>query len=195
MLPDSNHRKSIVDILRLVFLPVFLCCLPATGLAQTASKGAPGMSLTLQSSDFANGGDIPRTFSCDGEDRSPALSWNGAPQGTKNFALIADDPDAPGGIFVHWVIFNIPAGKQSLPSRVEKKEQLADGSKQGKNSFGKIGYNGPCPPPGKAHRYFFKLYALDSELALSPGASNSDVERAMQGHTLAKAEWMGKYQR
>ena len=113
----------------------------------------------------------------------------------KTFALIADDPDAPAGTWVHWVIFNIPGQTQSLPSGVEKKEQLAGGSKQGKNDFRKIGYNGPCPPLGKPHRYFFKLYALGSDLTLPAGASKADVEHAMAGHILAQAELMGRYKR
>jgi Raf kinase inhibitor-like YbhB/YbcL family protein len=163
--------------------------------AQTTAKGASNMDFTIQSSDFANGGDIPRAFTCDGEDRSPALSWSGAPEGTKAFVLIADDPDAPAGTWVHWVIFNIPAKTQSLPPGVEKKEQLPDGSKQGRNDFRKIGYGGPCPPPGKPHRYFFKLYALGAELGLQAGASKADVEQAMTGHILTKAELMGRYKR
>jgi Raf kinase inhibitor-like YbhB/YbcL family protein len=153
------------------------------------------MAFTMQSPDFANGADIPRAFTCDGEDRSPALSWSGAPDGTKSFALIADDPDAPAGTWVHWVIFNIPAKTQSLPGGAEKKEQLQDGSRQGRNDFRKLGYGGPCPPPGKPHRYFFKLYALGSELTLLAGASKADVERAMEGHALAHAELMGRYKR
>lgn len=153
------------------------------------------MAFTIQSSDFINGGDIPRAFTCDGEDRSPALSWSGAPDGTKVLALIADDPDAPAGTWVHWVIFNIPAKAQSLSAGVEKKEQLPDGSKQGRNDFRKVGYGGPCPPPGKPHRYFFKLYALASELPLQAGASKADVEHAMVGHTLGNAELMGRYKR
>jgi len=153
------------------------------------------MAFAIASSDFANGADIPRSLTCEGEDRSPALSWSGAPEATKTFALIADDPDAPAGTWVHWVIFNIPAKTQSLPAGAEKKERLADGAKQGRNDFRKIGYNGPCPPPGKPHRYFFKLYALKSELALPAGASKAEVERAMQGLILAHAEWMGRYKR
>lgn len=163
--------------------------------AQTAAKGAPAMAFTIQSPDFANGADIPRPLTCDGEDRSPALTWSGAPEGTKSFALIADDPDAPVGTWVHWVIFNIPAKVQSFPAGVEKKEQLADGSKQGRNDFRKIGYGGPCPPPGKPHRYFFKLYALGSELNLQAGATKSEIEKAMAGHVLSKAELMGHYKR
>ncbi len=153
------------------------------------------MAFTLRTADFAHGANIPQAFTCDGEDRSPALEWSDAPEGTKTFALIADDPDAPVGTWVHWVIYNIPANAHSLAGGMEKKEQLSDGARQGRNDFRKIGYNGPCPPPGKAHRYFFKLYALSAELTLAPGATKADVERAMGGHILGQAEWMGKYQR
>ncbi|MBZ5547811.1 MAG: YbhB/YbcL family Raf kinase inhibitor-like protein [Acidobacteriia bacterium] len=153
------------------------------------------MPFALRSPNFAHGANISRAFTCDGEDRSPALEWSDAPPSTKTFALIADDPDAPVGTWVHWVIYNIPSSVRSLTGGVEKKEQLPDGSRQGRNDFRKTGYNGPCPPPGKAHRYFFKLYALSTELSLAPGASKSEVERAMETHILARAEWMGRYQR
>jgi Raf kinase inhibitor-like YbhB/YbcL family protein len=163
--------------------------------AQNHSKGARTMAFALRTADFGNGANIPRTFTCDGEDRSPALEWSGAPSGTKALALIADDPDAPAGTWVHWVIYNIPASAHSLAGGVEKKEQLADGSRQGRNDFRKIGYNGPCPPPGKAHRYFFKLYALNAEVTLAAGATKVELEHAMDGHILAQAEWMGRYRR
>ena len=153
------------------------------------------MALAIHSPDFASGAEIPRAFTCSGEDRSPVLEWKDVPEGTRSFALIADDPDAPAGTWVHWVIFNIPGSSRSLKGGVEKKSELADGARQGRNDFGKTGYNGPCPPPGKPHRYFFKLYALSTELKLAAGASKSDVERAMVGHILARAEWMGRYQR
>jgi len=153
------------------------------------------MPLELKSSDFSSGGSIPRQFTCDGADISPALAWNEPPAATQSFALIADDPDAPVGTWVHWVLFDLPANVRSLPQNVPKQEQLADGSRQGHNDFRKIGYGGPCPPPGKPHRYFFKLYALDTKLNLKPGATKKDVERAMQGHILAQGEWMGRYGR
>jgi hypothetical protein len=153
------------------------------------------MAFTLQSGDFANGAEIPKQFTCSGEDRSPELEWKGAPAGTRTFALIVDDPDAPVGTWVHWVIFNIPASAHGLHGGFEKKDQLADGTRQGQNDFRKIGYNGPCPPPGKPHRYFFKLYALNAELSLRPGATKGDLEQAMKGHILGQAEWMGRYQR
>ena len=153
------------------------------------------MSLEVQSPDFSSGASIPKQFTCDGADISPALAWNDPPTGTRSFALIADDPDAPVGTWVHWVLFDLPANARSLPQNIPKQEQLADGSRQGRNDFRKIGYGGPCPPPGKPHRYFFKLYALDTKLNLQPGATKQDIERAMQGHILAQAEWMGRYAR
>jgi Raf kinase inhibitor-like YbhB/YbcL family protein len=191
---QARNLRSAVLCLSF-FLSVVVLTPSIPGVAQTTAKGASNMAFTIQSSEFSNGGDIPRAFSCDGEDRSPALSWSGAPEGTKAFALIVDDPDAPAGTWVHWVIFNIPGKTQSLPAGVEKKDQLPDGTKQGRNDFRKIGYGGPCPPPGTPHRYFFKLYALGSELALPAGASKADVERTMAGHVLGKAELMGRYKR
>ena len=153
-----------------------------------------GSAMKLETSAFSQGQAIPQQFTCDGQDRSPALNWSGAPQNTKTFALIADDPDAPAGTWVHWVIFNLPASANSLPEAIPQTDTAAGGT-QGRNDFGKIGYNGPCPPPGKPHRYFFKLYALDTTLNLNVGAKKADVERAMQGHILAHAELMGTYQR
>jgi hypothetical protein len=153
------------------------------------------MPLELKSPDFSSGGIIPKQFTCDGADMSPALEWNDPPAATKSFALVADDPDAPVGTWVHWVLFNLPASARSLAQNIPKKEQMVDGSFQGRNDFGKIGYGGPCPPPGKPHRYFFKLYAVDTKLNLKPGANKKDVERAIQGHILAQGEWMGRYAR
>jgi len=109
--------------------------------------------------------------------------------------LITDDPDAPGGTFTHWVLFNLPADTRSLAENVSKVDELPNGARQGKNGFRKIGYGGPCPPPGKPHRYYFRLYAFDQKLDLKPGASKEEVEKAMEGHTLGKAEIMGKYGR
>lgn len=153
------------------------------------------MSFTISSSDFDNGGLIPKKFTCDGADVSPELAWANAPQNTKSFALIADDPDAPAGTWTHWVIFDLPASAQGLPENVSKVDELPTGGRQGRNDFRKIGYGGPCPPAGKPHRYFFKLYALDRTLNLKPGASKQEVEQAIQGHVLAQAELMGKYGR
>jgi len=159
------------------------------------NEGKSAMAFSLSSQSFQNGSDIPKKFTCDGEDVSPELSWTDPPAGTNSFAFIADDPDAPAGTWTHWVLYDLPAETRDLPEGVPKEPQLANGARQGRNDFKKIGYNGPCPPPGKPHRYFFKLYAVDAKLNLGAGAGKHDVERALQGHTLGKAEWMGRYRR
>jgi hypothetical protein len=159
------------------------------------SQGARTMAFAISSPSFQQGGNIPKKFTCDGADVSPELSWTEPPAGTQSFALIADDPDAPVGTWTHWVLFDLPPTSRNLPEGVAKVDELPSGARQGRNDFPKIGYNGPCPPPGKPHRYFFKLYALDRKLDLKPGAGKKEVEQAMQNHILAKAEWMGKYQR
>jgi len=153
------------------------------------------MSFNLSSQSFPSGANIPKKFTCDGADVSPELSWSEAPAGTVSFALIADDPDAPVGTWTHWVLFDLPAETRNLAEGVPKTEELPNGARQGRNDFPKIGYNGPCPPPGKPHRYFFKLYALETTLTLKAGASKRELETAMRGHILGQADWMGKYGR
>ena len=155
------------------------------------------MSFSITSTAFNEGGPIPVQHTCDGADLSPPLAWSGVPQGTGAFALIADDPDAPGRTWVHWVLYDVPATLGGLPENVSKAEAPRDlgGAVQGRNDSRDVGYGGPCPPPGPAHRYFFKLYALAAPLGLKPGASNQDVERAMGGHVLATAQLMGTYAR
>ncbi len=153
------------------------------------------MALTLTTSAFRQGGPIGRDHSCDGQDLSPPLSWEGPPGGTGSFALVCEDPDAPAGTWVHWVIYNVPASTRQLPRGVEKTRKLPDGSMQGKNDFGRHGYGGPCPPPGKPHRYYFRLYALDSLLEVSPGLSRRELQQAMEGHVLGQAGLYGTYAR
>ena len=153
------------------------------------------MKFSVTTKAFAPGGDIPRQYTCDGQDASPALEWSGVPAGTKSFALIADDPDAPAGTWTHWVLFDLPASADNLPESVPKTADLPGGGHQGRNDFGRVGYGGPCPPPGSPHRYFFKLYALDAPLNLKGGASRADVEKAMKGHVLGEAQVMGKFKR
>jgi len=153
------------------------------------------MSLSISSPSFTNGGDIAKKFTCDGADVSPQLSWTDPPAGTNSFALLSDDPDAPVGNWNHWVLWNLPPEARGLPEGVRKDARLPDGSQQGKNDFPKTGYNGPCPPPGKPHRYYFKLFALDAKLDLKPGAGKRELEAAMKGHILVQAEWMGRYGR
>lgn len=153
--------------------------------------------MKLASSAFADGAPIPVKHTCDGPDVSPALAWTGAPANTRAFALIMDDPDAPMGTWVHWVLWNLPGTHTSLPENVSKTtapEELGS-ALQGNNSWPKIGYYGPCPPPGKPHRYFFKLQALDATVGLKTGATKADLERAMQGHVLAQAQLLGTYGR
>ncbi len=153
------------------------------------------MTLHISSPAFSAGESIPKKFTCDGPDVSPQLKWNDPAANTRSIALIMDDPDAPVGTWVHWVLYDLPANTRELPEGIAKQEQLSSGAQQGRNDFGKIGYGGPCPPPGKPHRYFFKLYALDTKLNLKAGASKADVERAMNGHILAQAELIGRYGR
>jgi len=153
------------------------------------------MALTLKSPAFTQGTKIPSKYTCEGEDVSPPLSWDDVPEGTKSFALIMDDPDAPRGTWVHWVIYNIPVNVRELQEGVSTDPVLTTRAKQGMNDFRKTGYGGPCPPPGPEHRYFFKLYALKIELALSEKATKADVEDAMNGNILAETELMGKFGR
>jgi hypothetical protein len=177
---------------------VLLCVAAMTwtaSLPSNAQKGARVMSFKLSSTFFVPGGMIPKQFTCDGTDVSPALEWSGAPKNTKSFSLIADDPDAPVGTWVHWVLYDLPADAKQLAEGVPKDEQLANGARQGRNDFRRMGYGGPCPPPGPAHRYFFKLNALDALLNLKAGGSKAEVEKAMAGHILAQATLMGRYQR
>jgi Raf kinase inhibitor-like YbhB/YbcL family protein len=154
-----------------------------------------GLSLTCTA--FKEGAPIPVQYTCDGADRSPPLTWSGAPDDTGAFALIADDPDAPGRTWVHWVLYDIPASLAGLPEDVSKVETPRElgGAVQGRNDSHDLGYGGPCPPPGPAHRDFFKLYALAAPLGLKPGASKRDIEQAMSGHVLATAQLMGTYAR
>lgn len=153
------------------------------------------MSLTISSPSFPSEGNIPKKFTCDGADVSPRLTWTEPPAGTKSFALLVDDPDAPAGNWNHWTLWNLPAGARGLPEGISRQESLPDGSQQGKNDFRKTGYNGPCPPPGKPHRYYFKLFALDRKLDVKGDAAKRDLESAMKGHVLGQAEWMGRYGR
>jgi Raf kinase inhibitor-like YbhB/YbcL family protein len=146
----------------------------------------------LTSEVFLEGEPIPSKFACNGDDISPPLAWSGAPENTNAFVLIMDDPDAPVGIWVHWVLFNIPGNATVLDVGLPADAELPDGSQQGTNSWGRGGYGGPCPPSG-VHRYFFKLYALDAPLALDESATKEDVLAAMEGHTLMETELMGTY--
>ncbi len=165
--------------------------------AEPLTKEKKMLMIELKSTAFTDGDTIPVKHTCDGQDISPLLNWSTPPEGTKSLTLICDDPDAPMGTWVHWVLFNIPCDVTELPEgfSVERaKGELAKAT-EGITSFKRRGYGGPCPPPGPAHRYFFKLYALDAKLELDKGANKADIEKAMEGHILAKGQLMGKYKR
>ncbi len=151
--------------------------------------------MKLESPVFRQGAMIPKKYTCDGEDISPSLQWAEVPPRTRSLALTCDDPDAPIATWVHWVAYAIQPNVSELKEAVQKVEVTSSGMKQGRNSWRRIGYGGPCPPVGRPHRYFFRLYALDIELPLKPGAEKQDLERAMKGHVLAEAETMGIYAR
>ena len=153
------------------------------------------MAFTLSSSAFKAGAEIPKQFTCEDADQSPPLSWSGTPAGTQCFALIVDDPDAPVGTWVHWVLYDLPGDTTALPQGFATGETLPNGAKHGTNDFRRTGYGGPCPPPGKPHRYFFKLYALDAPTNLKPRATKAELLKAIEGHVLGLAELMGTYQR
>ena len=180
---------------RIIVLPVMLAVIGLAVQAQTAQSNSPRMSFTVTTSAFAVGESIPREYTCEGSDRSPALEWREAPPGTVTLAVVMHDPDAPAGDWVHWVAWDIPATAHGLGESIPQQEQLADGTRQGRNDFRKLGYNGPCPPPGKAHRYFFRVYAIDRKLDLAPGATRAQLDSALKGHVLAEAEYMGTYRR
>ena len=152
------------------------------------------MEIKLTNSVLKDGEFIPKKYTCDGANVSPPVEWSGTPEAAKSIALICDDPDAPAGIWVHWVIFNIPASANKLNENIPFDKVLEDGAVQGKNDFRKIGYGGPCPPGG-IHRYFFKIYALDKRLELKPGATKGELLNAMEGHILAEGKLMGRYSR
>jgi Raf kinase inhibitor-like YbhB/YbcL family protein len=153
------------------------------------------MSIELTSTAFQAGATIPKPYTGDGEDRSPPLRWSEPPPGTRSLALICDDPDAPRGTWVHWVLFNLPAEARELEEGVPATLTFGNGAKQGKNDFGNIGYGGPAPPRGKPHRYFFKLYALDAAVDLPAGATKAQLVDAMKGHVLAEGQLVGNYGR
>ena len=152
------------------------------------------MALVITSSAFSEGEAIPNRYTCDGPDVSPDLVWSGVPEGAASLALICDDPDAPMGTWVHWVLFNIPADADGLPAEIPADAALESGARHGTNDFRRLGYGGPCPPGG-THRYFFKLYALDTMLELDSGITKAQLLEAMEGHILAAGQLMGTYSR
>ncbi|MGH9396987.1 MAG: YbhB/YbcL family Raf kinase inhibitor-like protein [Terriglobia bacterium] len=176
-------------------VPFALMAVLAWGAVPSRRDLAAGAKLRLETLAFRAEGFIPGRYTCSGANVSPALRWNDVPAGTRSFALIVTDPDAPARTWVHWVVFNLPPGARSLPERVPKEDEMPGGGVQGVNDFHFAGYGGPCPPPGKPHRYFFRLYALNIRLSLKPGSTREEVRRGMKGHVLAEAALVGRYGR
>jgi Raf kinase inhibitor-like YbhB/YbcL family protein len=168
---------------------------------ETGGEVERKMPVKVTSPAFKEGEMIPKQYTCDGVDESPPLAWDGVPALAKSIALICDDPDAPRGTWVHWVLYDLPSETKGLPAAVGHDGKLPNGAKQGKNDFGKLGYGGPCPPSrwrvsaSGTHRYFFRVYALDTNLTLEPGATKAELLRAMEGHTVAEGQLMSRYSR
>jgi len=195
MFKNVRHRSTVFLLSRaLVIMPplplgMIMFVSPAQVRGQQAAK------IELKTTAFEPGGFIPKRFTCEAADVSPTLAWSDPPAGTQSFAIIEDDPDAPSGTFVHWLVYDLPAGFRRLPEALPGSDQMAGGGRQGTNDFSRTGYSGPCPPPGKPHRYFIRLYALDAKLDLRPAAARRELDSAMQGHILARAELMGRFKR
>jgi hypothetical protein len=185
----SHRSRSLLALITAV-------CLTAMAAGQDGAPRveADPMSMKLTSSAFHEGQPIPRKYTCDGDDISPPLSWTGVPEGAASLVLISDDPDAPGGTWDHWVLHDLAPGLDGLPEAVPATGDVPGGGVHGRNGWGRSDYGGPCPPGG-THRYFFKLFALDTKLGIGPGKSKAEVTAAMEGHVLAEAQLMGTYSR
>jgi len=180
-------------VVRLILLP----CLLAIAVFWQRSEPVQGQahpSLRIRSESFSDGAAIPRRYTCDGANISPQLAWQAAPAGTKSFAMVMNDPDAPVD-FTHWLVWNIAPAIHGLAESASPPGAMPQGAIEGKNSFGRMGYGGPCPPPGKPHHYVFRIYALDVRLDLPAGATRNQVEAAMSGHIVAQGQVIGTYQR
>ena len=197
MLKLSRHDGLLVLLHRMsaVLPPLIMVVLALAVPAGVRGQKASSSKIELKTTSFTPGGFIPKRFTCEAADVSPALAWTDPPPGTQSFAIIEDDPDAPSGTFVHWLVYNLPAAYRRLPEAVSGNDQMPGGERQGTNDFSRTGYSGPCPPPGRPHRYFIRLYALDARLDLRPAARRQELDAAMQGHILAQAELMGRFAR
>jgi Raf kinase inhibitor-like YbhB/YbcL family protein len=195
MLKNVRYASTLLSlgqalvIIPLLTLVMTMVVVPERMPGQQASK------FELKTTSFEPGGFIPKRFTCQGANVSPALAWSDPPAGTQRFAIVEDDPDAPSGTFVHWVVYDLPATYRKLPEALAGSDQMSGGGRQGTNDFSRVGYSGPCPPPGSTHRYFIRLYALDAPTGLPPDATRSELDNAMQGHIIAKAELMGRFKR
>lgn len=183
----TNFTKVVGQLISLRIIILLVGC---KGQGATLSKeGDVDMAIQITSSAFKEGDRIPRLYSCDDKNISPPISWTGVPSNTVTLAIIMDDPDTPSGTWVHWVLYNLPPDLTSLEQGFSGKGTA------GKNDFNRMGYGGPCPPKGSTHRYYIKIYALDTLLDLKAGASKAQVESLMRGHILAQGQLMGKYRR
>jgi len=181
-------------LLILTSIPVLLYGCKGSKESDRSGIGGDRMEIKVTSTAFEDGGMIPAKYTCDGADISPPLACEGIPEGTKSIALISDDPDAPMGTWVHWVLCNLPGDTRELPENIPAEETLSNGTMQGLNDFRRVGYGGPCPPSG-IHRYFFKVYALDKMVEPGGWANKVELMRVMEGHVLAQGELMGRYKR
>jgi len=191
------RKSSTILSVAVITLLLIGCTSRPQPVAQQPAEDKPNDNsggIKLTSSAFKEGQPIPATYTCKGVNISPPLEWSGVPKTARTIAIIADDPDAPSGTWVHWVLYNLPADNIGLVENLPPTESLKAGGFQGKNDFGKIGYGGPCPPSG-THRYFFKIFALDGELPLKAGATKAEVEKAMAGHVVAQGQLMGTFGR
>ena len=170
-------------------------CVSDGGARPKSGKQGTKMAIQLRSPAFTGGQSIPAKHTCDAEDLSPPLSWSGVPPSAESLALICDDPDAPLGTWVHWVLYGLPSTVSELPEGISTADTVLGGARQGTNDFKRTGYGGPCPPPGKPHRYFFRLYALDTMIGLEPRATKKELLQAMERHILAQGELIGRYWR
>jgi Raf kinase inhibitor-like YbhB/YbcL family protein len=192
---QSGFLLQVILLLVLLLMAPFVAGCRSTDPPPSPSPPSAGSAaLTLSSTSLQNG-KFPTEFTCDGADSSPPLAWTEPSVATKSLVLTVTDPDAPSGTFTHWVLYNLPANSNGLPANVSKQDQLSDGSRQGRNDFGKIGYGGPCGPHGSTHRYFFDLFALDTKLDLPAGATRAQVEDAINTHVLARSKLMARYTR
>ena len=195
MLKNARHASVAVLLRRALAIVPLLILVMLMFAGPERVPGQQASKIELKTTSYEPGGFIPKRFTCEAADVSPALAWGDPPAGTQSFAIIEDDPDAPSGTFVHWLVYDLPAGSRRLPEALSGNDQMAGGGRQGTNDFSKTGYSGPCPPRGKPHRYFIRFYALDTKTNLRPAASRAELDAAMQGHILAQAELMGLFKR
>jgi Raf kinase inhibitor-like YbhB/YbcL family protein len=193
---STSNRTGVVHLMLLLLPLLLISCSDNNekSAAEMEIQEETIMTLQISSPAFEDGAAIPQKYSCDGDDMSPAVYWSELPDQTESIALIMDDPDAPVGTWVHWVLYDLPGNRTEIPENAPKSDQLPSGGTQGSNSWGRSGYGGPCPPGG-THRYFFKLYALDALLDLASGATKEELLQAMEGHILDQGQLMGTYTR